>query len=162
MEPQSVHKTFKYKLTPAPAQEQALDSVLSRCRMLYNVALEQHTTWWGRGQGKSATYYQQQAELPDLKAACPEYAEVNAQVLQDVILRVDRAFQAFFRQVQAGEEPGHPRFQGTRAATTASPIRRWARTAVPSLMAGCSLWRKSDVSRSAYIALSRARPRWCR
>ena len=35
-----------------------------------------------------ATYYQQKAgELPDLRAAYPEYAEVNAQVLQDVILR---------------------------------------------------------------------------
>ena len=113
MELQSVHKTFKYKLDPTPAQDQALALVLSRCRTLYNVALEQRKTWWERGQGKSATYYQQKAELPDLKAACPEYAEVNAQVLQDVILRVDRAFQAFVRRVQAGEEPGYPRFQGT-------------------------------------------------
>jgi putative transposase len=112
MEVQSVHKTFKYKLTPTPAQEQALDTVLSWCRTLYNVALEQRTTWWGRGQGKCATYSQQKAELPDLKAACPEYAEVNAQVLRDVILRVDRAFQAFFRRVQEAEEPGYPRFHG--------------------------------------------------
>jgi putative transposase len=113
MEPQSVRKTFKYQLNPTPAQDQALALVLSRCRTLYNVALEQRKTWWERGQGKSATYYQQKAELPDLKAACPEYAEVNAQVLQDVILRLERAFQAFFRRVQAGEEPGYPRFQGT-------------------------------------------------
>jgi hypothetical protein len=32
--------------------------------------------------------------LPDLKAAFPEYAKVNAQVLPDVLLRVDRAYQA--------------------------------------------------------------------
>jgi putative transposase len=89
-----------------------LESVLWHCRILYNTALEQRRTWWQRGQGKSATYYQQKAELPDLKAARPEYAEVNAQVLQDVILRVERAFQAFFHRVQAGEEPGYPRFQG--------------------------------------------------
>jgi putative transposase len=68
--------------------------------------------WWKRGQGKSASYYQQKAELPDLKTACPEYAEVNAQVLQDVLLRVERAYQAFFRRVQASETPGYPRFQG--------------------------------------------------
>jgi putative transposase len=42
----------------------------------------------------------------------PEYAEVNAQVLQDVVQRVDRAFQAFFRRVKAGETPGYPRFHG--------------------------------------------------
>jgi IS605 OrfB family transposase len=85
---------------------------LWRCRTLYNVALEQRKTWWGRGQGVGAAYYQQKAELPDLKVACPEFAEVHAHVLQDVILRVERAFQAFFRRVKAGETPGYPRFQG--------------------------------------------------
>ena len=42
----------------------------------------------------------------------PEYAEVHSQVLQDVVLRVERAFQAFFRRVKAGETPGYPRFHG--------------------------------------------------
>ena len=42
----------------------------------------------------------------------PEYGEVNAQVLQDVVQRVDRAFQAFFRRVKSGETPGYPRFHG--------------------------------------------------
>ncbi len=74
MEEQSerVRKTFKYKLMPTPEQAWALESVLHRCRMLYNVALEQRKTWWQRGQGIGASYYQQRAELPDLKAACPE------------------------------------------------------------------------------------------
>src|SRR5215472_13689765 len=66
-------QTYNYQLNPTPAQEQALELVLSRCRTLYNVALEQRKTWWGRGQGLGATYYQQQNELPELKAACPEY-----------------------------------------------------------------------------------------
>jgi putative transposase len=107
-----VRKTFKYKLKPTPEQDRALASVLWHCRVLYNVALEQRKTWWERGQGKSATYYQQKAELPALKAACLQYAGVNAQVLQDVLLRLDRTFQAFFRRVQTGEAPGYPRFQG--------------------------------------------------
>jgi putative transposase len=93
-------------------QEQALEGVLSRCRTRYNAALEQRKTWWQRGQGIGATYYQQKAELPDLKEAYPEYAEVNAQVLQDVVLRVERTFQAFFRRVQVGEKAGYPRFRG--------------------------------------------------
>jgi putative transposase len=76
------------------------------------VALEQRKTWWQRGQGIGASYYQQKAELPDLKDACLEYAEVNAQVLQEVILRVERTYQAFFRRVKNGETPGYPRFQG--------------------------------------------------
>jgi putative transposase len=109
---ETVRKTFKYRLHPTPTQARALDSVLWRCRTLYNTALEQRRTWWQRGQGKGASYSQQKAELRDLKAAFPEYAEVNAQVLQDVLLRVERSYQAFFRRVQAGETPGYPRFQG--------------------------------------------------
>lgn len=112
MEQQGIRKTYKYKLNPTPAQAQALEVVLSRCWTLYNVALEQRKTWWQRGHEVSATYYQQAMELPDLKAACPDYAEVNAQVLQDVLRRLDKTFQAFFRRVKAGEKPGYPRFQG--------------------------------------------------
>jgi putative transposase len=107
----TVRKTFKYKLAPTPNQIQALELVLRRCRMLYNTAVEERKAAWERS-GVSVTYYQQKAELPDLKAACPEYSEVNAQVLQDVILRVEHTYQAFFRRVQAGEKAGYPRLQG--------------------------------------------------
>jgi putative transposase len=62
--------------------------------------------------GVSVTYYQQKAELPGIKEAMPEYRDINAQVLQDVVLRVDRAFQAFFRRIREGHTPGYPRFQG--------------------------------------------------
>jgi putative transposase len=112
MTQQGIYKTFKYRLLPTPAQAQALEIVLSRCRMLYNTALEQRKTWWQRGQGRSATYYQQAIELPDLKAAFPDYSEVNAQVLQDVLRRLDKTFQAFFRRVRVGETAGFPRFRG--------------------------------------------------
>jgi putative transposase len=108
----TVRKSYQYKLNPTPEQEQALETALSRCRMLYNVAVEQRKTWWGRGQGIGATYHQQQTELPDLKAACPEYAAVHSQVLQDVLRRVDKTYQAFFRRIANGETPGYPRFHG--------------------------------------------------
>jgi putative transposase len=62
--------------------------------------------------GVSVSYYQQKAELPTIKEAMPEYGEVNAQVLQDVVLRVDRAFQAFFQRIREGLTPGYPRFHG--------------------------------------------------
>jgi putative transposase len=112
MQPESVRKTYRYRLKPTPEQARVLDTVVLRCRTLYNVALEQRKTWWGHGQGTSATYYQQATELPDLKAACREYSEVHSQVLQDVLRRVDKAYHAFFRRVANGETPGYPRFQG--------------------------------------------------
>jgi putative transposase len=106
----SMRKTFKYKLLPTPAQTQALETVLWRCRALYNTALDERKTAWERCH-VSVTYYQQKAELPDLKADFPEYTEVHSQVLQDVLLRLERAFQAFFRRLTSGENPGYPRFQ---------------------------------------------------
>ena len=79
--------------------------------MLYNTALEQRITAYRRC-GVTLTCYQQQAELPDLKAAFPEYAAIHRQVLQDVLTRLDKTYQAFFRRVKAGQTPGFPRFQG--------------------------------------------------
>src|SRR5215471_13575414 len=112
MEQYRVRKTYHYRLLPTLKHEQALETVVLRCRTLYNCALEQRKTWWECGQGKSATYYQQATELPDLKAACPEYGEVHSQVLQDVLRRVDKTYHAFFRRVKHGQTPGYPRFQG--------------------------------------------------
>ncbi len=105
-------KTYKYRLDPTPEQTQAMQQVIGQCRMLYNNALEQRKTWWQRGQGIGATYYQQKAELPEVKAAFPELAGVHSQVLQDVLLRLETAFKRFFARVKNGEKPGYPRFQG--------------------------------------------------
>ena len=111
MEQQSVRKTYKYKLKPSPEQEWELERVLVLCRHLYNAAVGERREAW-RMRGVTVSYYQQKAELPGIKEAMPEYAEVNAQVLQDVVLRVDRAFQAFFRRIREGQTPGYPRFHG--------------------------------------------------
>jgi putative transposase len=50
--------------------------------------------------------------LKDIRAAFPEYAAVHAHVLQDVLARRDKTYQAFFRRVQVGEKAGFPRYQG--------------------------------------------------
>src|SRR5262245_25046532 len=111
MEQQSVRKTYKYKLKPTPQQEWKLERMLMLSRYIYNAAVEERREAWHKC-SVSVTYYQQQAELPEIKEAMPEDADVHSQVLQDVVLRVDRAFQAFFRRSASGETPGHPRFHG--------------------------------------------------
>jgi putative transposase len=50
--------------------------------------------------------------LPDLKAELPEYAAIHSQVVQDVLTRLDKTYQAFFRRRREGQTPGFPRFQG--------------------------------------------------
>jgi putative transposase len=110
---QTVRKTFKYKLVPTPEQEQTMAFVVHRCRELYNAALQERRDAWQKC-SVSITCAHQSTELPAIKEVRPEYRGVHSQVLQDVLTRLDRAFQAFFRRVQAGEQPGYPRFQGAR------------------------------------------------
>jgi putative transposase len=111
MDTPTVRKTFKYKLLPTQEQEQTMAFVLRRCRELYNAALQERRDAWQKCH-KSVTCAHQSTELPSVKEVRPEYHDVHSQVLQDVLTRLDCAFQAFFRRVQAGEQPGYPRFQG--------------------------------------------------
>jgi putative transposase len=107
----TVRKTYKYKLAPTAQQEARLAFVLRRCRELYNAALQERRDAWQK-RGVSLTAASQSAQLPSVKEVRPEYRDVHSQVLQDVLTRLDRAFQAFFRRVRAGETPGYPRFHG--------------------------------------------------
>jgi len=68
--------------------------------------------------------------LPDLKSARPALANVQSQVLQNVAVRIDLAFQAFFRRVRTGETPGYPRFRGWG---------RYASITYPQVPVGCKL-----------------------
>jgi putative transposase len=104
-------KTYQEKLRPTPTQEHALEAVLWRCRTLYNTALEQRITAWQRCH-VCLTRSQQEAELKAIRAAFPEYAAIHSHVLQDVLARLDKTYQAFFHRLANGEKPGFPRFQG--------------------------------------------------
>src|SRR5258706_6693258 len=108
---ETVRKTFKEKLRPTPAQERALDEVVWRCRDLYNAGLEQRVTAWRR-HGVSVSRYAQEAELKAIRAEMPAYAAIHSHLLQDVLARLDKTYQAFFRRVQRGEKAGFPRFKG--------------------------------------------------
>jgi len=73
---EGLRKSYKYKLKPTAEQKHQLEEVLWRSRTLYNTALEQRITAYQRC-GVTLTCYQQQAELPDLKTAFPEYAAIH-------------------------------------------------------------------------------------
>jgi putative transposase len=103
--------TFKYRLSPTRKQEQALLWTLTRCRELYNAALQERRDAW-RMQQQALHYYDQAMQLPAIKQERPEYADIHSQVLQNVLRRVDKAFQGYFRRLKAGQKPGYPRFQG--------------------------------------------------
>src|SRR5215472_8894678 len=111
MDQQSVRKTYKYKLLPTPEQERTLATVVWRCRELYNTGLQERKAAWEQCR-VTVSFAMQSAQLPAIKEVRTEYRDINAQVSQDVLHRLDKAFAAFFRRLQAGARPGYPRFQG--------------------------------------------------
>ena len=110
-------QTVLIKLNPTPSQQVKLQDWLDYCRHVYNACIEQrrssHTQAkiWPTKAGRLTTKFGQSNQLPDLKEALPEYKNVNAQVLQDVTGRVDKAFQAFFRRNKGTKTGGFPRFK---------------------------------------------------
>jgi putative transposase len=104
---------FKYKLKPTAKQTRVFERWLDVCRDLYNAALEERKLAWQRRR-VMVSAQMQKAELPDLKRAIPELAEVNSQVLQNVIDRVERSYQQFWRGQRTGNGHGYPRFKGKK------------------------------------------------
>ncbi len=105
-----MNKTYQFRLYPTKKQQATLNQWLALCCEVYNAALQERRDAY-RVAGISIGFAHQCAELPACKEVRPELAEVNAQVVQDAVKRVDLAFAAFFRRCEAGEQPGYPRFR---------------------------------------------------
>src|SRR5258708_20677362 len=104
-------KMFQYRIYPTRKQETKLNEPLSECRWLYNHLLEKRKEAYEQ-EGKSLSCYGQQATYPMLKQERPSLNTVHSQVLQNVAVRIDLAFKAFFRRVREHtQEPGFPRFR---------------------------------------------------
>uniref|UniRef100_UPI00242C9280 RNA-guided endonuclease InsQ/TnpB family protein n=1 Tax=Thermus scotoductus TaxID=37636 RepID=UPI00242C9280 len=107
-----MRKAFKYRLYPTKPQVKDLERTLELCRELYNAALQERREAY-RKTGKTVGFYQQKKWLPEIRAELPEYKHIHSQVLQNVIERVDKAFQGFFRRLKAKKgKAGYPRFKG--------------------------------------------------
>ena len=108
----SVNKiSVKYRIYPNHTQQRTLNETLAVCRDVYNSLVHERTVCY-ETQGKSPTVYQQQKAITTWKPSHSELTTVHSQVLQNIAVRVELAFQAFFRRVKAGEEPGYPRLKG--------------------------------------------------
>ncbi len=106
-----MRKTFRYRIHPTKGQVTKMNAILEKCRWLYNYLLDQRKVAYEQT-NKGLSLYDQHAILPALKLVHPSLNIVHSQVLQNVAVRIDLAFKAFFRRCKAGENPGYPRFRG--------------------------------------------------
>jgi putative transposase len=104
-------KSYRYRLFPTKPQVRTLERQLELCRLAYNDALAYRKDAWEK-KHREVTRFETQNRLPQLKIDHPEFREVHSLTLQNVVLRVELAFKAFFRRVKVGENPGYPRFKG--------------------------------------------------
>ena len=104
-------RNFLYRIYPTGKQARQMESVLTTCRRLWNYFLDQKSTAY-KTDKTSISCFTQIKEIPKLAVKDESIKEVYSQTLQDVPRRLDKAFQAFFRRVKQGEDPGYPRFKG--------------------------------------------------
>lgn len=143
----ATNKAYKFRFYPSKAAQTKLDTTFRLCRELWNAALDERRSayeqWRKFNTGTEIigvvgiegvlrdnpspkpkiNYYSQANQLAEIKEISPEFKQVHSQVLQDVLKRLDKAFDNFFRRVKAGETPGYPRFKG-KTVSTLSPSPR--------------------------------------
>jgi len=97
-----------------------LQACLDGHRELYNAALQERRDAYERVVRRSAGYFgadrakmpvrygTQSAQLKEIRAANPEMARWSFSSQQATLRRLDKAFEAFFGRVRAGETPGYP------------------------------------------------------
>lgn len=124
-----MHKNYEYRLYPTKKQITLLEQWLDECRWLYNKLLEQRKLAYEL-EKKTLKMYDQINGYGMLKQERESLNLVHSQVLQNVAVRIDLAFKAFFRRIKAGEKPGYPRFRGKY---------RYDSFTFPQVPSGCSI-----------------------
>lgn len=105
-------KTYQYRLFPTRQQVLALEGQLAEACALYNAALQERRDAYRKAH-TSLSYYDQANQLKALRAE-GHLGLVNFSACQDVLRRVQKTFDAFFRRVKAGQKAGYPRFKSRR------------------------------------------------
>ena len=103
-------QAFVYRLYPSKSQRARLEAVRETCRHFYNACRrERKEAYEERGETISQTVQLRKVKVE--KATSPYALDIHSHILQNVVADLDKAFEAFFRRVKAGENPGYPRFK---------------------------------------------------
>ncbi len=104
-------KAYKFKIKPSKRIAHVFEQTFAVCRELYNASLQERRDAWKLNR-VSINYHDQRRQLPEIKLVRPDLDALYSQVPQDVLRRLSKTFDAFFRRVKRGETPGFPRFKG--------------------------------------------------
>ncbi|MFQ3614181.1 MAG: transposase [Cyanobacteriota bacterium] len=118
---------YQYRLQPTYEQRCQMSRWLEMLRHQYNYLLADRFDWWEMNRcpinacplvasiaepREQPNYYSQKRSLVPLKGERPWYKEIHSQVLQDMVKRVNLAFERFTKGDSSGKRSGRPRFKG--------------------------------------------------
>jgi putative transposase len=105
-------RAYTFLLRPTAGREVALRAMPADRCSLYNGALQERRDACRHASKTSITYGDQSAQLKEIRAFDPQrQGRWSFSSQQATLRRLDKAFQAFFRRIKAGQKPGYPRFR---------------------------------------------------
>lgn len=119
--------SYQFKLLPSGKQRYRMSRWLDMLRHAYNWMLADRFDWWEMNRcptnacplmcsiaefREQPEYYGQKRSLVSLKAEREWYKDIHADVLQDMVKRVDLAIGRFLKGDSNGVRAGKPRFKG--------------------------------------------------
>jgi putative transposase len=124
-----------------PQQQATIDEWIELCRRQYNYRLADRFNWYEQNRcdinacplvchlpelKDRPDFYSQKRDLVNSKTLFPEYKDLPSHTLQDVIARVEKAFDRWLKGDSNGHRSGKPRFKGVgryRSITFPDPIK---------------------------------------
>lgn len=117
-----MRRAFKYRLYPNVNQTRELETALETLRRIYNASLARSIDHF-KATGKSLSRYELSREFTQAKKTNVWYQRVNRSAVTQTLIRLQRAYEAFFRRVKdykaakargvrPKHKPGFPRFKG--------------------------------------------------
>ena len=118
---------YQYRLRLTTTQQATIDHWLELARRQYNYRLAERFTWYEQNRcdinacplicylpelKDRPDFYSQKRDLVNSKKRFPEYKELPSHTLQDVIARVEKAFDRTLSGDSNGNRSGKPRFKG--------------------------------------------------
>ncbi|MEA5496306.1 transposase [Limnoraphis robusta Tam1] len=119
---------YQYRLRLTTEQKARINHWLDLLRRHYNYLLGDRFDWWERNRcpvnacsvlvshlrslREQPEYYGQKRDLVRLKQLFPEYKDIHADVLQEMVKRVKLAFDRYIKGDCNGNRSGKPRFKG--------------------------------------------------
>ncbi len=118
---------YQYRLRLTSTQQTTVDEWLELGRRQYNYRLAERFQWWEQNRcdvnacplichlpelKDNSDFYSQKRDLVNSKVLFPEYKNIPSHTLQDVVARVDKAFDRWLKGDSNGKRSGKPRFKG--------------------------------------------------